>query len=165
MAYCKICACGRKIVFERPLSFPPNCPDCGRQLANCPTYPEGDPRIAEQMQKKPEPVAEESTAAAPAAQYALVLPDGTRIGIPDEGGVIGRTGIGAEELAAYPSVSRQHLKISRRRGFFIIEDISRYGTLVDGHRVPKDEMFRVDVGAKITLCNVETTLTGTGEEA
>ena len=39
-----------------------------------------------------------------------------------------------------------------------IEDISSYGTLVDGQRIVKNEPVRVANGSKITLCNVEAEL-------
>ena len=49
MAFCKVCTCGEKIVFERRLSFPDNCPSCGRKLVDFLTYNEDDPRVEELM--------------------------------------------------------------------------------------------------------------------
>ena len=40
MAFCKICTCGKKVIFERRFSFPDQCPDCGRRLMDFQTYSE-----------------------------------------------------------------------------------------------------------------------------
>ena len=47
MAFCKVCVCGEKIIFERRLSFPDNCPSCGRKLVDYLTYAEDDPHVEE----------------------------------------------------------------------------------------------------------------------
>ena len=92
-------------------------------------------------------------------KYYIKLSNGKEISIPDEGGVIGRTELGAEELAEYPSVSRQHIKVTVRRNIgVLIEDISKYGTFVDGQRISKNEPVRITNGSKITLCNVDAEL-------
>lgn len=92
-------------------------------------------------------------------RYILKLDNGKEIRIPDEGGIIGRTGIGAEELAEYQSVSRQHLRVTPRRNIgILVEDISTYGTLVDGQRIVKNSPVRVAEGAKVTLTNVNVVL-------
>lgn len=89
----------------------------------------------------------------------MKLDNGKEIRIPDEGGIIGRTGIGAEELAEYQSVSRQHLRVTPRRNIgILVEDISTYGTLVDGQRIVKNSPVRVAEGAKVTLTNVNVVL-------
>lgn len=164
MAFCKVCACGNKIVFERRLSFPDNCPFCGRKLVDFLTYNEDDPHVEEllnvNMVEKPiekdvfqgsDPIKE---------KYILKLDNGKEIEIPDDGGIVGRTGIGAEELAEYPSVSRQHLRITPRRNIgVLVEDLSAYGTLVDGHRIEKNTQVRVANGSSITLCDVNALLT------
>ena len=46
----------------------------------------------------------------------------------------------------------------RRNIGVLVEDISKYGTLVDGQRIVKNEPVRVAVGSKITLCNAEAEL-------
>ena len=51
MAFCKVCACGEKIVFERRLGFPDNCPSCQRKLVDFLTYNEDDPRVAELLKE------------------------------------------------------------------------------------------------------------------
>lgn len=166
MAFCKICSCGEKIVFERRLSFPDNCPSCGRRLVDFLTYSEDDPRVealmrensasnAEQAPPQPAPADVEK----PSGGYYLRLSSGDEIPIPDEGGIIGRTELGAEALAAFPSVSRQHIRVIVKRNIgVLIEDISSYGTLVDGQRIVKNEPVRVAKGSKITLCNVDAEL-------
>lgn len=50
MAFCKVCNCGEKIVFERRMSFPDNCPSCGRRIADFQTYGENDPIVAALME-------------------------------------------------------------------------------------------------------------------
>lgn len=166
MAFCKVCTCGEKIVFERRLSFPDNCPSCGRKLVDFLTYNEDDPRVEELMRKKAneeysndehrDVVVEPETKK---KKYILKLSNGQEIEIPDEGCIVGRTEVGAEELAEFPSVSRQHLRVTPRRNVgVLIEDISTYGTLVDGQRITKNTPVRVADGSKVTLCNLETIL-------
>lgn len=167
MAFCKVCTCGEKIVFERRLSFPDNCPSCGRKLVNFSPYNEDDPRVEELM--KGNAVAETSKnegkevsteSVSHKKQYILRLNNGKEISIPDEGGIVGRTEIGAEELAEFPSVSRQHLRVTPRRNVgILVEDISTYGTLVDGQRIVKNSPVRVADGSKVTLCDVDAVLT------
>ncbi len=41
----------------------------------------------------------------------------------------------------------------------IVEDISTYGTLVDGQRIVKNSPVRVADGSKVTLCDIDTVLT------
>ena len=167
MAFCKVCTCGEKIVFERRLSFPDNCPSCGRKLIDFLTYNEGDPRVEELMKGNVVTKASEDERKAFSAesvfykkQYILRLNNGKEIGIPEEGGIIGRTEIGAEELAEFPSVSRQHLRVMPRRNVgVLVEDISTYGTLVDGQRIVKNSPVRVVDGSKVTLCDVDAVLT------
>lgn len=169
MAFCKVCACGEKVVFERRLGFPDNCPSCGRKLVDFLTYNEDDPRVEELIQKSSEVEEKESNTETTTVgqriqkKYALRLSNGKEISIPDEGGTIGRTELGAAELAEYSSISRQHIRITVRRNIgVLIEDISKYGTLVDGQRIVKNEPVRVACGSKVTLCNVETELVEKG---
>ena len=166
MAFCKVCTCGEKIVFERRLSFPDNCPNCGRRLMDFAIYPEDDPIVDVLISQAKDAAAPEPPPAAPApapadgpCSFALRLPDGAEIEIPAGGCIIGRIETGAEQLSAYGSVSRQHLRLTPRRSSCVIaEDISRYGTLIDGKRLDKNTPVRVLPGAKITLCNVDTQL-------
>lgn len=167
MAFCKVCTCGEKIVFERRLSFPDNCPSCGRKLVDFLTYNEDDPRVEELMkgnvtadtsENEGETVSTESGSRK--KHYILRLNNGKEIEIPEEGGIVGRTEIGAEELAEFPSVSRQHLRVMPRRNVgVLVEDISTYGTLVDGQRIVKNSPVRVADGSKVTLCDVDAVLT------
>lgn len=167
MAFCKVCTCGEKIVFERRLSFPDNCPSCGRKLVDFLTYNEDDPRVEELMKGTAIMEASENVGKDVSTEsgsfkkkYILKLNNGKEIEIPDEGGVVGRTEIGAEELAEFPSVSRQHLRVTPRRNVgVLVEDISTYGTLVDGQRIAKNSPVRVADGTKVTLCDVDAVLT------
>lgn len=166
MAFCKVCTCGEKIVFERRLSFPDNCPSCGRKLVDFLTYNEDDPRVEELMKGNIAADTSETVRKSVSTesdshkkQYVLRLDNGKEIGIPDEGGIVGRTEIGAEELAEFPSVSRQHLRVTPRRNVgVLVEDISTYGTLVDGQRIVKNSPVRVADGSKVTLCDVDAVL-------
>lgn len=163
MAFCKICTCGEKIVFERRLSFPDNCPSCGRKLVDYITYNEDDPRVAELIKQNNQQSSSDEIKSSENQlmnkKYSLILADGTKIPIPEGGCIIGRTEIGAEELAEYPSVSRQHLRIIIKRNIgVLIEDLSSYGTFVNGKCIQKNTPVMVDDGSTITLCNVETTL-------
>ena len=51
MSFCKICSCGEKVVFERRLSFPDNCPSCGRRLVDFLTYNVDDPKVQELLNR------------------------------------------------------------------------------------------------------------------
>ena len=167
MAFCKVCTCGEKIVFERRLSFPDNCPSCGRKLVDFLTYNEDDPRVEELMRGNSVAETSENEGKSVSTEsdshkkkYILRLNNGKEIEIPDEGGIVGRTEIGAEELAEFPSVSRQHLRVTPRRNVgVLVEDISTYGTLVDGQRIVKNSPVRVADGSKVTLCDVDAILT------
>ena len=166
MAFCKVCTCGEKIVFERRLSFPDNCPSCGRKLVDFLTYNEDDPRVEELMKGNVAKDTSENEGKSVSTEsdtrkkhYVLRLDNGKEIEIPDEGGIVGRTEIGAEELAEFPSVSRQHLRVTPRRNVgVLVEDISTYGTLVDGQRIVKNSPVRVADGSKVTLCDVDAVL-------
>lgn len=163
MSFCKVCSCGEKIVFERRLSFPDNCPSCGRRLVDFLTYREDDPKVQELLNSTAESTGKALPASGSFAQqstkYVLQFISGAEIRIPDEGGIIGRTEIGAELLADYPSVSRQHIRVIPRRNLgLIVEDISSYGTLVDGKRIEKHVPVRVTDKSKITLCDLELSL-------
>lgn len=166
MAFCKVCTCGEKIVFERRLSFPDNCPACGRKLVDFLTFSEDDPRVEELMKNTAgaeETENEERTTSLGSEthrkKYVLRLSSGNEIEIPEEGCVIGRTEVGAEALVEFPSVSRQHLRVTPRRNIgVLVEDISSYGTLVDGQRIVKNSPVRVVEGSKITLCDLEAVL-------
>lgn len=166
MSFCKICSCGEKVVFERRLSFPDNCPSCGRRLVDFLTYNVDDPKVQELLNRSSgEEDAEEQEApvnesySPKAIKYALQFTSGAEIIIPDEGGIIGRTELGAELLANYPSVSRKHIRVIPRRNLgVIIEDLSSYGTLVDGKRIDKNVPTRVTEKSTIALCDLELNL-------
>lgn len=158
MAFCKVCACGKKIFADKRQDFPDRCPSCNRRIVTVEIYNDDDPRLNDHNDDIP------SAVETCRKKYVLKLNNGGKIEIPEGGGIIGRTGIGAEELAEFPSVSRQHLKITIKRNIgAIAEDISTYGTLVDGHKIEKNSPVIVADGSKITLCNLETIFTA--EEA
>lgn len=167
MAFCKVCTCGEKIVFERRLSFPDSCLSCGRKLVDFLTYNEDDPRVEELMKGAMNAEEEENKEneekpvlggiGTQKRKYILRLNNGKEIEIPEEGCIVGRTEVGAEELAEFPSVSRQHLRVTPRRNVgVLVEDISSYGTLIDGQRIVKNSPVRVADGSKVTLCDLAT---------
>ena len=167
MAFCKVCVCGEKIIFQRRMSYPENCPSCGRRTVEYSTYPEDDPMVEELLRQynasgannDESQTEQEGNSSSTDSHYSLQLDDGEVISIPDEGGIVGRTEIGAEELADYPSVSRKHLKVIPRRSVgVIVEDLSSYGTLIDGKRIEKNTPVRVVSNSVITLCNVDAKL-------
>ncbi len=166
MSFCKICSCGEKIVFEKRLSYPDNCPACGRKLVDFLTYNEDDPKVQELLNSAVKPQDPDSQYAPSSnsfvpqgTKYVLQFMSGAEIQIPAEGGIIGRTAIGAELLADYPSVSRHHIRITPRRNLgVIVEDMSSYGTLVDGKRIEKNVPIRVTENSTITLCDLELNL-------
>lgn len=166
MSYCKICSCGEKIVFERRMSFPDNCPSCGRRLVDFLTYDEDDPKdqelldcLTQSQDKNNRATHSRDIIVTRSKKYVLQFVSGAEIPIPDEGGIIGRTEIGAELLADYPSVSRQHIRVIPRRDLgIIIEDMSSYGTLVDGKRIGKNVPVLMKEKSTITLCDLELRL-------
>lgn len=166
MSFVKICFCGKRIDFEQRMSFPDNCPVCGRNLVGFQTYDADDPQLEELLKRGPAtaaPVSAETPTVSPVetgkTRFSIRLSNGKEIEIPEEGCIIGRTETGAEELAEFPSVSRQHIKVIIRRNIgVLIEDVSRFGTLIDGQRIPKNTPQVVPAGAKITLCNVDSVL-------
>lgn len=171
MAFCKVCACGNKIVFERILSFPDSCPSCGRRLVDFLTYNEDDPQVEEKLKRKSTSdgeVVEETqkeNSGKVFKKYVIKLSNGKEIEIPEQGCIVGRTEVGAEELAEFPSVSRQHIRIVPRRNIgVLIEDISSYGTFVDGLKIVKNTPVRVAEGSMIQLCDLETVLIVKEEE-
>ena len=169
MALCKVCTCGEKVVFEGRLGFPDNCPSCGRKLVDFLTYNEDDPRVELLVEEHISTTVSdnEEGAISSASEYSpvkkvyiLKLSNSKEIEIHDNGGIVGRAELGAEELAEFPSVSRQHIRVIPRRNVgVLIEDISTYGTLIDGNRIIKNTPVIVSDGAKVTLCEVDAVLT------
>ena len=152
------------------MSSPDYCPACGRRTVDFETYDENNPIVEQLMQRsavsedQPEEPVQIPQPTEPVVSgkksFSLKLSNGSEIAIPDGGCIIGRTEVGGEELAEFPSVSRQHIRVTIRRNIgVLIEDISTYGTLVDGIRMEKNLPTRVAEGSKITLCNVEAVLT------
>lgn len=211
MAFCKVCDCGNKIVFQRRLAYPIECPYCGRDTRAFEIYREDDPEVEIRLSQVRGPMADgeadkeqaehqnfsvsiespesriadelsesdrsssdraetrhdgseltipsETDLGRSQVSYCLRLSDGTVIPIPDEGCVIGRTANGGEELAEYASVSRQHVRITpRRHSGVLVEDLSTFGTWLNGKKLEKNMPERATAGSKILLCNLETTL-------
>lgn len=161
MAFYKKCSCGKKTFFNRPMDYPDNCPECGRRLSDFLTMNEDDDPSPsnEDNSNNTDKEAMIETHSVSDSYLALITSEGVEIPIPDGECIIGRTEIGAEQLANYSSISRKHLKVkTRKRTGIIAEDISSYGTMIDGVRMNKNELKLINIGSKITLCNLETTL-------
>ena len=92
--------------------------------------------------------------------YVLVsLIGGYEIVIPPEGGIVGRSGIGATHLMDNEAVSREHLRITpRKNAGVIIQDISTYGTKLNGKPIVPNTPMRAEVNSIITLYNEEFVL-------
>ena len=73
---------------------------------------------------------------------------------------VGRTAVGAEQLANNNAVSREHIIVKpnkRQRGVYIT-DVSRFGTKVNGNPIIKGTPVFVMAGSRITLYNEELVL-------
>ena len=169
MAFCKVCPCGNKVVFQKVYMAPDECPFCGRRLISLPAFDEDSEEVKRNLQKyNPSMDENENTISEEDecddiqnsdSELCLVSENGERIDIPAEGGIIGRTEIGAEILAKYPSVSKQHIRVYYTfKKTLLIEDISSYGTFIDGRKMEKNISEHVNPGAIIRLCNVDFTL-------
>lgn len=163
MSYYKICVCGEKTVFENPMGYPERCSSCHRSLEEPPTYREEEKVLMNETPAPQQPISRLAPAASGVnATYAFQLPSGAVIPIPEGGGIIGRTELGAELLADYPSVSRQHIRVFLHETLgILVKDISSYGTIVDGIRIDKNTPTHVAENATITLCNLELKIIST----
>jgi len=173
MAFCKICACGNIIKFETRNSFPEQCPNCNRRIRDFITYKEEDPQISALQAQLPdaedtppnEPDLEASdtgdddiikSASAVKAYVLVAVSAGYEIVIPPEGGIVGRSGIGAQQLASNEAVSREHLRVTPRKNMgVIIQDISTYGTKLNGKPIVRNTPMRAELNSRITLYNEE----------
>ena len=67
--------------------------------------------------------------------------------IDDSSLVLGTQGGGDERFVALaadmPGVSRRHCSLARRNGQCILEDHSRYGTFLNGHRIDGTSILQV----------------------
>jgi len=174
MAFCKVCPCGEIITFETRHSFPEQCPNCNRRVRDFLTYQEDDPKIkillaqfiTDNNTMVDAPVKETAVEATKeklgitAKAYVLTsVIGGCEIVIPPEGGIIGRGGIGAKQLANNEAVSREHLRVTpRKNAGVIIQDISKYGTKLNGKLIISHTPVRAEVGARITLYDEEFVL-------
>lgn len=93
--------------------------------------------------------------------YCLVSADRRyRIPIPENGGVIGRTAAGAEELAHNGKISREHIRVmpAKRAEGIMVEDISANGTFLNGKRLIAQKQEFVVIGSELKLFNEAFTL-------
>lgn len=171
MAFCKVCPCSSIIVFETRNAFPEQCPKCGRRIRDFITYLQDDPQVEAFLEQYSSGVPVLSGVASVAEEsqpqevnhikaYVLAAADGSyEIVIPPEGGIIGRGGIGAEQLAKNDAISREHLRITpRRNSGVIIQDVSTYGTKLNGLPVIPDSPIKAELNSIITLYDEELLL-------
>ena len=162
MSACKRCPRGH-VIYPNNQTFPSKCPSCGRTITGCPvidieeleeeiSFEQSSDTIADAVDSD---ICEEE--ASEKSSFVLASENGDTIEIPNNGGIIGRTEIGAEILAKYPSVSRKHIKIipSFVDNGIMVEDISQFGTFCDGEQLEKDNPTAVFEGSTLTLCNVD----------
>lgn len=155
---CKICECGVVLKFEKAYLCPDPCPSCGRITQSYTTYFEDDPSLVALVNKYKKCDQEhEHSARNTESRYALVSSrKGYEIRIPDNGCVIGRTEFGATELADNPAVSKKNIVVNVNKKFgLFIEDISSFGTSINGKRILKGEKIHVNVGDEIVLYDEE----------
>lgn len=184
MSKCIVCECASILTYEPPKERPPlKCPNCGRDTRHYASMKEDDPRVKMLVEKykarlgdtQPVDGMASSDITQPAAdmpssgrkqqegkpQYCLVSKDGEmQIKIPDEGGVIGRTAIGGEELAHNGRISREHLRLTpaKRALGVMAEDLSANGTFVDGRKLSKNDREFVVIGSVIKMGGEEFVL-------
>lgn len=86
--------------------------------------------------------------------FSLVnIEGGYRIPVPENGGVIGRTAIGGEELAHNGRISREHIKVipAKRAEGIMIEDVSANGTFIGSRRLTKNKAEFAVIGTVVTM--------------
>lgn len=86
--------------------------------------------------------------------FSLVnIEGGYRISVPENGGVIGRTAIGGEELAHNGRISREHIKVipAKRAEGIMIEDVSANGTFIGSRRLTKNKAEFAVIGTAVTM--------------
>ena len=169
MSKCIVCECARVLKYEPPREKPPiKCPGCGRDTRHYTSMKEDDPRVKMLVDKyksrlggvfKDESKFVDSEKSD--SQYYLASKDGkTHISIPKEGGMIGRTSIGGEELAHNGRISREHVRLipAKRALGVMAEDVSANGTFVDGRKLTKNKPEFVVIGSVIKMGGEEFVL-------
>lgn len=159
---CKVCECGEILYFEKVYLCQDPCQKCGRITQSYSTYSADDPLVKMLSEKYKSIIRDENKMhyekremyESTVNYYLVSVRKGYEIIIPQDGGVIGRTEIGAENLADNPAISKKHIivVINKRLGMFI-EDISRFGTSINGRRILKGNKVHVNVDDEIMLYN------------
>ncbi len=136
MAFYKLCDCGTKNHFEHRGLAPRKCENCGRSLLE---FSVVDEDLIEENEVEDEGTTPSEDIALEQLYYSLDTPDGTaQIIIPSSGGIVGRNALGADILESDHAISREHIKVSYRgRIGLLIEDISKYGTFINGEQLVK----------------------------
>lgn len=153
MAFYKLCDCGTKNTFEHRGLAPRKCKNCGRELLEFSVIDE------DLIDEQEEIITDQPSndISLDRFYYSLITPDGQgEIIIPSSGGVVGRNALGSELLEKHHAVSREHIKVSYRgRIGLLIEDISKYGTFINGEQLVKGATKFARDGDKIKLYDFE----------
>lgn len=88
---------------------------------------------------------------APASTLVLSLPDGSSFSVTD-GDVVGRAGIGRDQLSAFTEVSRRHARFLTQDGRWFIVDLGAVnGTFLEGEKLPAQQPIPLDHGQTVGL--------------
>lgn len=137
--YCKKCICGHINTYELQGASPLECDNCGRMLLEV-TEELYVPGLNEETEIKK-------------TNMFLCFKD---ISIPiAEKTLIGRNQVGKEWLVNYPDVSREHFYIEPRSSGIgaTIEDVSSFGTYLNGHKIRKNTSQFITSGTEIRLAS------------
>ncbi len=140
----KKCLCGNIIYYEVPGLFPPECDKCTREL-DC--FPEEE---CPDNIKINDPLPETHT-----PSICILLESGNHTIRLTTKTVIGRNSAGREYLVAFPDVSKEHFEISPSSSGVcaIINDISKFGTYIDGEKLTKNVPRKIIDGTVIKLAS------------
>ncbi len=161
MSFYKLCICGKKNVFESRREAPRKCSNCQRDLLEVSTMDENKDEVGASGEENEE--AEEGGGRQPLPSsdvtYLFSLEDTNgkySIDIPPCGGILGREALGAEYFSNNMAVSRKHIRVTYRDHMGVmVEDISKFGTYVNGELLMKGSPIHVFNNDIIRLYNVE----------
>lgn len=155
MAFYKVCDCGQNNVFAHPGLSPRKCSVCGRSLLDVATQ-QGDAEVLDApLPQEVEPMLQQKESG-----FYLVAVDGSgSFDLPEEGGIVGRSRIGADVLARHLPVSREHFQyVCRGKIGIQLEDCSKFGTWLNGVQLTKGDPTFVKVESIVKLYDFEMQL-------
>jgi len=155
MALVKKCDCGTNNIVENRGNPPRNCSNCKRDLRDYSIIDESEEEV-EATSEVPEEGNEEAVSCAEIRFFLTAVNGDYSVEIPKEGAVIGRNALCADFLSCHKAVSRQHIKITcKQRMGVIIEDISKFGTFINGEQLMKGAVKFARPGDIIKLYDCE----------